>query len=110
MNSLISPAELKRLLDGGVSLTVLDVRLIEDRSPVDHPIPGAVWRNPDEVESWRKEIGAEDTVVVYCVHGLRVSQGVCAALRAQGTRVSYLEGGIEEWGEFIRSGINEAGA
>lgn len=98
------------MLDSGAAIKVLDVRLIEDRSPIDHPIPGAVWRNPDEVESWRKEISAEDTVVVYCVHGLRVSQGVCAALRAHGTRVGYLEGGIEGWGEFICSGLNKAGS
>lgn len=110
MNPKISPSELKDLLDKGASVKVLDVRLVEDRTPVDHPIPGAVWCNPDEVENWRKEISDEDTVVVYCVYGHHVSQGACAALRANGARVRYLEGGIEGWGEFIRSGIKKAGS
>jgi len=103
MNTKISPSELKDLLDAGASVKVLDVRLVEDRTPVDHPVPGAEWRDPGQVNRWGKEIGADDTVVVFCVYGHRVSQGVCAALREKGLRASYLEGGIEGWGELIRS-------
>lgn len=36
-------------------------------------------------------------VVVYCVHGHEVSQGVCATLRAIGVDAAYLEGGVEGW-------------
>lgn len=109
MKDKISPTELKRLLDEGEPLSILDVRLTEDRTPVDHPIPGTVWRNPDDVGDWRKEIGPEETVIVFCVYGRRVSQGVCARLREQGARALYLEGGIRGWEAFIRSGDTEAG-
>lgn len=109
MKQKISTPELKRLLDTGASVKVLDVRLVEDRAPVDHPIPGTEWRNPDDVENWMKEIGAGDRVIVYCVHGRHVSQGVCAKLREKGVRASYLEGGIEGWGEVVRSGATKSG-
>lgn len=109
MNPRISPSELKRLLEEGAGVKVLDVRLAEDRTPVDHPVPGAEWRNPEEVERWSEEIGAGENVVVYCVHGHRVSQGVCATLRGKGLRARYLEGGVEGWGELIRSGAAKAG-
>lgn len=108
MNPTISPSELKELLDTGASVRVLDVRLIEDRTPVDHPVPGAEWRNPKEVENWGEELGAEDHVVVYCDLGHHVSQGGCTALRENGLRVSYLDGGIEGWEALIRSGSAKA--
>ena len=103
MTSRISPRNLKQMLDKGVPVKVLDVRLEKDRTQVDHPIPGEQWRDPEAVESWNGEIGIEDTVVVYCVHGRWVSQGVCRTLREKGLRASYLEGGIEAWNKLIRS-------
>lgn len=109
MKPAISPAELKYLLDTGASVTVLDVRLVEDRSPVKHPVPGAVWRDPDEVGSWQEDIGAGSDVVVYCVHGHRVSQRICAALRANGISARYLDGGIEGWQKFVRADAAEDG-
>lgn len=107
MQSKITPAELKALLDGGGAVRVLDVRLVEDRTPAEHSIPGARWRDPKEVAHWRNEIGDGETVVVYCVHGHRISQGVCAALSEGGLRASYLEGGIVGWGDFIRASDRE---
>ena len=108
MQSKITPAELKALLEEHNAVRVLDVRLVEDRTPVEHSIPGAEWRDPGEVAHWQSEIVKGETVVVYCVHGHRVSQGVCAALSEGGHRVSYLEGGIVGWGEFVRSGEGES--
>ncbi len=101
----ITPTALKDLLDNRVPMKVLDVRLEKDRTPIDHPIPGAEWRNPEAVNRWIAELSSSETVVVYCVHGHRVSQGVCAALRAAGIEARYLEEGIVGWEELIRSGI-----
>ena len=101
MTSKISSLELKRMLDEGVPVKILDVRLEEDREPVDHPIPGEQWRDPEQVDGWSAELGLEDTVVVYCVHGRWVSQGLCRTLRDKGLRARYLEGGIEEWNRLI---------
>ncbi len=109
MSNAISPRELKRLLDQGADVEVIDVRLIEDRTPVEHPIPGAAWRNPDEVAKWFRDIDAGQNVVVYCVHGHRVSQGVCATLRSNGIGARFLEEGIAGWEEMIRSGSTRSG-
>ena len=103
MTSKISPLELKRMLDEGVPVRVLDVRLEEDREPVDHPIPGERWRDPEQVDHWCAEFNPEDAVVVYCVHGRWVSQGVCKTLREQGLRARYLEGGIDDWNKLIKT-------
>ena len=43
--------------------------------------------------------GPDEAVVVYCVHGHEVSQGVCQTLRDDGYQVRFLEGGIESWTE-----------
>ena len=108
MTSKISPRELKRMLDEGARVRVLDVRLEEDREPVDHPIPGEQWRDPKQVDNWSAELGNDDTVVVYCVHGRWVSQGVCDTLREKGLRACYLEGGIEDWNKLIKTADAES--
>lgn len=57
---------------------------------------GALTRDPDRVSSWAGELPAASTVVVYCVHGHEVSQGVARALAERGIAASFLEGGLEE--------------
>ena len=52
---------------------------------------------PDDVERWRKDLPSGRKVVVHCVHGREVSQGVAAALRAAGVDAVYLQDGIEGW-------------
>jgi hypothetical protein len=44
------------------------------------------------VDTWKHTLPRGSDVVVYCVHGHEVSQGVAKALGAR-----YLEGGIEHW-------------
>jgi rhodanese-related sulfurtransferase len=57
---------------------------------------GALRRDPESVSTWAKALPAASTVVVYCIHGHQVSQGVAQALRAQGIDCYYLEGGLED--------------
>ena len=58
-------------------------------------IKGAVWHHPFEVDSWAESVTGP--VVVYCVHGHEVSQGVAAYLRARGIDAVYLVGGYEDF-------------
>jgi hypothetical protein len=53
-------------------------------------------RDPAAVTSWEKELFPASTVVVYCVHGHDVSQGVAQQLRDTGIAARYLDGGLEE--------------
>jgi rhodanese-related sulfurtransferase len=82
---------------------IVDVR----RKPVfeasNSVIAGAVWRNPEEVNTWQSGLDKQHEVVVYCVHGHQVSQGCADALVQAGFRARYLEGGFEKWAEEGKS-------
>ncbi len=102
MEGSILAADLDRLLKAGAKVRVFDVRLEKDRVDVEHPIPGAEWRNPKQVAEWSGEIDEVDEIIVHCVHGHHVSQSVRDALRSRGIRSRLLEGGIEAWCEYAR--------
>jgi rhodanese-related sulfurtransferase len=71
---------------------VIDVRKAPAFLAAPDMIRGGLRRDPAAVESWRRALPSGADVVVYCVHGHEVSQGVAKALGAR-----YLEGGIEHW-------------
>jgi rhodanese-related sulfurtransferase len=60
-------------------------------------IEGALWRDPERVAEWAGELPRASRVVVYCVHGGEVSQGVAQVLRERGPSAQYLRGGLEGW-------------
>ena len=82
--SSISPAELYARLGTAAAPTVVDVRRLADFATAGELIVSAYHRDPDEVEQWRRDLPRGRQVVVHCVHGHQVSQGVAAALRAAG--------------------------
>jgi Fe-Mn family superoxide dismutase len=100
MKDALSPAELKELLDEKLDITVLDVRRRADRVDVEHPIPGAEWKDPEKIAEWSKRLDDSTDVVVFCVHGHRVSKNARDYLRGQGLKAGVLDGGIEAWQVF----------
>jgi rhodanese-related sulfurtransferase len=76
---------------------LLDVRLAAAFHGAAETIAGALRRDPDTVGEWAKTLPRSSPVVVYCVHGREVSQGVAKALSDHGIAARYLEGGIEAW-------------
>jgi hypothetical protein len=78
MDASISAAALRQALRSGQAPLVIDVRRRPAFLGAPDMIRGALPRGLD--------------LVVYCVHGREVSQGVARALGAR-----YLEGGIEQW-------------
>src|SRR5215831_18316714 len=95
--SLISPAELYGRLGTASAPAVIDVRRPTDFATTSELIIPAYHRDPDKVEQWRKELSNGRQVVVHCVHGREVSQGVAAALHAAGIDAVYLQDGIAGW-------------
>jgi len=93
----ISAADLYDRLGTASAPMVVDVRRPDDFASADELIVSAFHRDPDQVEQWRRELSSQGLVVVHCVHGHQVSQGVAAALRAAGIDASYLQGGITDW-------------
>src|SRR6266404_6492057 len=94
IRSYISPDDLYKTVGTASAPLVVDVRRPEDFDAADRQIAGAIRRLPTEVDQWRREIPDGRRVVVYCVRGQQVSQGVAAALAAAGVDAGYVEGGI----------------
>jgi rhodanese-related sulfurtransferase len=88
MDASITPAALQQALRSSNPPLVVDVRKSTAFLAAPDMIRGALRRDPEKPGT----LPRTDDVVVYCVHGHEVSQGVAKALGAR-----YLEGGIEHW-------------
>lgn len=99
MQGWISPQELHNSIGTAAAPLVIDVRRPPDFDADAVQIVGAMRRPPAEVDQWRHELPPDRRVVVYCVRGQQVSQGVAAALGAAGIAARYLDGGIAAWRE-----------
>ena len=97
MKRSLDAAALNTLIAERAGIAILDVRRRVAFEAEPGLIPGAVWRNPEEVAIWADALNRNQPVVVYCVHGHEVSQGVADHLRAHGFAAARLEGGIEAW-------------
>jgi len=89
---------LKKLLKSS-DVVLLDVRRKADYDADPHLIPGAAWRNPEEVETWSRGLKPGSPVVVYCVKGGSVSQSITENLTRAQMNVRYVEGGLKAWKE-----------
>ena len=100
MTTPITSKELKDTLAQKNDIRVIDVRRTADfeRSPA--TIAGAVWQDPEKIAEWSKTLPKDQELVVYCVKGGSVSQGVATALQKSHPTVRFLEGGILGWEEI----------
>lgn len=97
MERTLTCALLQALITDRARIALLDVRRRPALEAEPRLIPGAVWRDPEQVERWVAELNPKRLVVVYCVHGHQVSNGVADRLRGLGLEAVLLEGGIEAW-------------
>ena len=67
-------------------------------------IEAASWYDPEKMGEWIDGVPKDREVVVYCVKGGSVSQGVADRLQKAHCRAKYLEGGIKAWTEAGVSG------
>ena len=99
MDASISGADLATALQSPNAPLLIDVRrgpsYVESRAT----LAGALRRDPERVREWASGLPRAAQLVVYCVHGHQVSQGVAQALIASGRKARYLEGGIAHWAE-----------
>ena len=94
MDASISAAALRLSLRSSQPPLVIDVRRDDRFRESPYLLKGALRRDPTRMAEWSSSLPRAASVVVYCVHGHEVSQGVAKALGAR-----YLEGGIEGWKE-----------
>jgi rhodanese-related sulfurtransferase len=97
MKRTLTCALLKALITDRARVALLDVRRRPAFEAEPGLIPGAVWRDPEQVDRWAGSLSPDRSVVVYCVHGHEVSRGVVDRLRGLGLEALLLEGGIEAW-------------
>lgn len=96
MSRTINPNELKPLVEKKV-VTVLDVRRQSDYVADSVTVPGAQWKNPEQLAEWSKSLSKDKEVVIYCARGGSVSNSVLDQLLGQGFKARFIEGGIEAW-------------
>ncbi|MEK9968446.1 MAG: Fe-Mn family superoxide dismutase [Ferrovibrio sp.] len=93
----ITPESLRDLLSARSDVVVLDVRLEEDLAKGSDLLPAALWRRPQEVETWSRDLPRDRPVVAYCVYGFHISRDAVTAMRAMGIDARSLSGGIAAW-------------
>jgi len=95
----ISPEALKRRLDAGEDLTVVDLRTRLDVTAVPYAIPGSRWIAADDLDGLESEMLRSRELVLYCsCPNEATSARVALQLKRKGiTRVHPLEGGLAGW-------------
>ncbi|OGW85021.1 MAG: rhodanese [Omnitrophica bacterium RIFCSPHIGHO2_02_FULL_46_11] len=95
----ITPQELKTKLDHGDKITVIDVR-----QPNEHAIcrlKEAKLISLPELPNRLGELNPEDSIVLYCHHGMRSMQAALWLQQKGFKNVKSLMGGIDAWAEEI---------
>jgi rhodanese-related sulfurtransferase len=103
MTKSINPQELRKRLTGVEAPSLIDVRRKTDYEADPKKIAGAIWRDPEKIEDWVKDLPSDASAVVYCVKGGSVSQSVADRLQKEGLDAMFLEGGIKAWTENSQS-------
>ena len=109
MTATLQPGELDALLhtQPARKVMLLDVRRRADYESDPGRIPGAEWRDPEQVAAWSAGLAPDRRLVVYCARGGSVSRSVAAALAEKGIAVEYLEGGIAAWKASGRTTVSQ---
>jgi adenylyltransferase/sulfurtransferase len=91
----IDPLELKRRMDEGEDLLILDVRNLDENAIC--RIEGAELIPLRDLPDSVRRLDSSRTVIVHCHHGMRAAQAVQFLRSAGFPRVMNLRGGIDAW-------------
>jgi rhodanese-related sulfurtransferase len=91
----IEAQELKRRMDSGEQLLILDVREPEEVAIA--PFPQAIHMPMGDIPSRIAELDPDAQWVVVCHHGIRSAQVAMYLVRMGFERVTNLSGGIDAW-------------
>jgi membrane protein DedA with SNARE-associated domain/rhodanese-related sulfurtransferase len=97
----ITAEELKRMMDDGQELMVVDLRGALDHAADPYTIRGALRMTPEELEQRHHEIPRHQDVILFCACPNEATAAKMALLlRSKGiTRVRPLVGGLDAWRE-----------
>ncbi|MEH6526772.1 MAG: sulfurtransferase/chromate resistance protein [Sneathiella sp.] len=94
--TLISVEKLWSLIGTPNCPRLIDARIDEDYNNDPRMIPTAMRRSGFEAMNWGADYG-NVPVIIYCEHGLKLSQGAAAWLRHLGCDAASLTGGFVAW-------------
>ena len=95
----IDVAELKKALDAGEDLVLVDVREGWEHALV--RLPGAVHIPLGQLAQRAGELQPERPHVVYCHHGMRSLRATMALAQRGFANVRSLRGGIDRWAQEV---------
>jgi membrane protein DedA with SNARE-associated domain/rhodanese-related sulfurtransferase len=95
----VSPEALKRRLDAGEDVTIIDLRTVLDVTATPYAIPGSRWMATGAIDEHEVEFLRSRDVVLYCASpNDATSARVALQLKHKGiSRVRPLEGGLAAW-------------
>lgn len=95
----ITPDELKKMMDNGHPVMVVDLRQQLDVEVDPYTIPGALLMGVDELEQRHQEIPRDRDVILYCACPNEVMAARMALLLKRNgiTKVRPLAGGVNAW-------------
>lgn len=98
MDWIITASQLKKELDLGENLVLVDVREPEEFE--EYRIEGCKLIPLGEITSRAlRELNPEDNIVLYCAHGVRSMHALMALQQMGFEKLRSLQGGICEWQE-----------
>jgi Fe-Mn family superoxide dismutase len=89
--------EVKAMVDSGQRVQIIDARPRSYISRQQDIMEGAVWRDPERIDSWIGELSRSEPVVVFCAYGFHVGCKTAIALREAGFDAKYMKGGHSAW-------------
>jgi membrane protein DedA with SNARE-associated domain/rhodanese-related sulfurtransferase len=95
----LDPEELKRWLDAGQPVFIVDLRHPLELLPDPYTLPGAVHFSPDSLAARQSEIPRDRDVVLYCTCPSEATSAKTAMMlhKLGVERVRPLRGGFDEW-------------
>jgi adenylyltransferase/sulfurtransferase len=99
----ITAVELKRLIDDGANVFILDVRGPEEFQIC--RIPGSTLLPLPELPQRLGELDANRDIIVHCKSGMRSARAIQFLKQHGFTKLRNLEGGILNWAETVDKGM-----
>lgn len=73
MSRSITAQDVKKLMDGKTSFTLLDLRRRADFDADASMVAGARWLDHEHIAEWSGELPCDREIVLYCAHGRSLS-------------------------------------
>jgi adenylyltransferase/sulfurtransferase len=101
--TVAEPSEVKRRLDSGEDLLLIDVR--EPAEIAIAAIEGALVCPLSRAESWIDHLPHDRPLVILCHHGIRSMQAAMALSQRGYRDLTNMSGGIDQWSLQVDPGV-----